>query len=109
MGEPTVLFDGERGTQSERVWLEWRDGNLLLSSQELGPALMPFFGEDEIEVFLTVKAAQLPQLAHALGCRQTPPGIKAALVARYHGDSHATIHLRAFLEEHDIRHEYFVI
>jgi len=109
MGKPTVLFDGRTGTQSVHVWLEWRDGDLLLGSQELGPALEPYFGESEIETFLTVKAAQVPKLARALGCRPTKRSIKAAVVDRYHGDSAATSHLSAFLKEHDIRHEYFVI
>lgn len=109
MGKATVLFDGRVGSQWMHIWLEWRGGDVVLSSQELGPALVPYFGEEEIEVFLTVEAAHLPQLARALGCQPTSGSIEAALVDRYHGDSSAVSHLSALLKEHDIRHEYFVI
>jgi len=109
MGKPTVLFDGRIGTQSVHVWLEWRAGDLLMSSQELGPALEPYFGENESEVFLTVEAAQLPQLARALGCRPTKRSIKAAVVDRYHGDSAATSHLSAFLKKNKTRYEFYSI
>ena len=109
MDKETVLFDSGLGTQSVHVWLEWRGGDMLLCSQDIGPALVPHFGEDEIETFLTVKAAQLSQLARALGCRPTRGSIGAALVDRYEGDSAATSHLRALLEEHAIRHEFSVI
>ena len=51
MGTGTVLFDGPSGTQSVSVWLEWRGGDLLLSSQELGPALVFNPGENEVETF----------------------------------------------------------
>ena len=109
MGKPTVLFDGRIGTQSVHVWLEWRDGDLLLGSQELGPALEPYFGESEIETFLTVKAAQLPKLARALGCRPTKRSIEAAMVERYRGDSSATSHLTALLAENAIPYEFYSI
>ena len=87
MGKETAFFDGRIGTQSVHVWLEWRGGDLLLSNQELGRGLVPHFGEDEVETFLTVKAAQLPQLARALGCPPTAGSMMAALVDRYRGDS----------------------
>ena len=103
-----MLFDGRIGSQSLHVWLEWRGGDLLLCSQEFGPALVPHFGEDEIETFLTVEAAQLPELARALGCQPTQGSIQAALMDRFQGDSAATSHLRALLTERVIRHEFFV-
>ncbi len=109
MGKPTVLFDGTIGTQSVHVWLEWRGGDMLLSSQELGPALEPYFGEAEIEVFLTVEAAQLPQVARALGCRSTPRSIEAAMVERFRGDSSATSHLMALVAENAIPYEFYSV
>jgi hypothetical protein len=109
MGKKTLLFNGTSGTGSECVWLEWRGGDLLMSSEQYGTAEAAFYAEDEIETFITVKAAQMPQVARALGCRLTPRSIKAALVERYRGDSGATAHLMALLEEHAIPYEFFSI
>jgi hypothetical protein len=109
MGEKTLLFYGTSGTQSERIWLEWRGGDVLMSSEQYGTTEAAFYGEDEIDTFITVKAAQMPQLARALDCRQTPRSIEAALVERYRGDSAATANLMALLEEHAIPYEFYSI
>ena len=109
MGKETALFDGTVGTGSVHIWLEWRGGDLLLSSQQFRTAEAAFYGDDEIEVFITVKADQLPQLAGALGCRPTRSSIEAALVDRYRGDGSATAHLMALLAEHAIPSEFYSI
>jgi hypothetical protein len=104
-----TLFYGASGTQSERVWLEWRSGDLLVSSEQYGTAEAAFYGEDEIDTFITVKAAQMPRLARALGCRQTPRSITAALVERYSDDDAATAHLMELLAEHAIPYDFYSI
>ena len=106
--ERVELFGGRLGTQSVHVWFEWRAGDLLLCSQDIGPALESIYGEDEIETFLTVEAAQLTRLAHALGCADDPAALEAALLDRYRGDSAATSHLRELLAEHTIPYEFFL-
>jgi hypothetical protein len=104
----TVLFSGEIGTQRVRVWLEWQGDDLQLLSHDIGPGLERFFGDDEIETYLTVKAAQLPELARALGCPADPASIQTALMDRYRDDAAATTHLRAFLEDAGIPYDFFV-
>lgn len=108
MTEETVLFSGELGTQRVRVWLQPEGGGVALNSHDIGPGLEPFFGEDEIETFLTIRPTQLAQLARLLGCPPDAGEVIAALVDRYRGDSAATTHLRALLDEHGIAYDFHI-
>jgi hypothetical protein len=104
-----VLFSGQLGTQRVRVWLQPEGGGVALNSHDIGPGLEPFFGEDEIETFLAIGPAQLPQLAGLLGCE---PGVEEVLLAledRYRGESSATTRLRAMLDEHGIAYDFHAI
>jgi len=106
MTEEIVLFGGQLGTQSVRVWLERRAGGIALLSHDMGSGLEAAFGTDEIETFLEVDAADLPALAVALGHAGADP--LPLLAARHRGDSMATSHLRELLSEHGIPHRFFV-
>lgn len=110
MTEEIVLFAGEIGTQRVRVWLQpAEDGGFMVNSHDIGPGLERFFGDTEIETYLTVRAEQLPQVAQVLACRPTLEEILAALVDRYLGDSAATTHLRAVLDEHGVPYEFNLV
>jgi hypothetical protein len=110
MTEEIVLFAGEIGTQRVRVWLEPAEGGgFMLNSHDIGPGLERFFGDTEIETFLTVRAEQLPKVAQVLGSGPTLQDVLAAVVDRYRGDSAATTHLRAVLDEHGVPYEFSLL
>jgi hypothetical protein len=111
----TVLFSGREG--SERVVVELRrsaDGGVVLESQSIGPMAARIFGDDEVESFLTIPAAEVARVVALLR-----PGTRGVagddlsdalrlLTDRYAGDSAATTHLRQWLDAHGIAYEFFV-
>ncbi len=107
MTDEIVLFGGQLGTQSVRVWLERRGDGIVLMSHDIGSGLESPFGSSEIETFLEIAAADLPSLAAALGDATGEP--MELLAERYQGDSMATTHLRELLSEHGIPHQFHVI
>ena len=107
MAEEIVLFGGQLGTQSVRVWLEDRGGGIALLSHDIGPALESAFGSGDIETFLEIDVADVSRLAAALGHAGADP--MPLLAARYQGDSMATSHLRQLLTDHGIPHRFFVV
>ena len=107
-----VLFDGRLGSQRVRVWLEYRAGSIALASHHMGPGLEPAFGKDEIETFLEVEAAHLPNLTAALRAERTDPHAMDAielLAARYRGDSTATSGLRTWLTARGIPYRFTIV
>ena len=56
MNDEIVLFAGEIGAQRVRVWLEPANGGFMLNSHDIGPGLERFFGDTEIETYLTIRA-----------------------------------------------------
>jgi hypothetical protein len=109
VNDEIVLFSGQLGTQRVRVWLQPEGGGVALNSHDIGPGLQAFFGEDEIETFLTIGPAQVPPLARVLGCEPGVNEVLRALEDRYRGESSATTQLRALLDEHGIAYDFQVI
>ena len=104
-----VLFSGEIGTQRVRVCLEPADGGFMLNSHDIGPGLERFFGDTEIETYLTVRAEQLPRLAELLGSGSTTEEVMQALAGRYRDDSAATTHPRTLLDEDGVPYEFNLV
>ena len=108
-----VLFEGRLRSQWVRVWLEYRAGSILLASHDIGPGLEHAFGKDEIETFLEVDAAHLPNLTAALRAERTDPNAPMdaieLLVARYGGDSAATSGLRTWLTARGIPYRFTIV
>ena len=108
-----VLFEGRLGTEWVRVWLEYRAGSIVLASHDIGPELEPVFGKDEIETYLEVDAAHLPNLTAALRAEQTDPDASMdaieLLAARYRGDLAATTGLRTSLTAHGIPYRFTIV
>ena len=106
--EEIVLFEDRIDTQRVRVWLErTAAGGIMLLSHDIGPKLERVFGDDEIETYLEIDAADLPALAAALGDATADP--MTLLAARYRDDTMATTHLRELLAEHDIPHRFNMV
>ena len=109
MNDEIVLFADEIGAQRVRVWLEPADGGFMLNSHDIGPGLERFFGDTEIETYLTVRADQVAKVAQVLASGPTLDEVVTALTDRYRGDSAATTHLRALLDEHGVSYEFNIV
>ena len=109
MNDEIVLFADEIGAQRVRVWLEPADGGFMLNSHDIGPGLERFFGDTEIETYLTIRAEQVPKVAGVLSCGPTLEDVMSTLANRYRGDSAATTHLRALLDEHGVPYEFNIV
>ena len=109
-----VLFAGRLGNQRVRVWLEPHAGAIRMLSHDIGSGLELAFGKDEIETFLEIEAAHVPNLAAALRAERSEPiaAPKDAielLVDKYRGDSTATSALRAWLTARGIPYRFTIV
>ena len=63
-----VLVDERSGADSRRIWASLNaDGSLMISGQDIGPAVERFFGADEYEFAHTIPAAYLKPFFALLG------------------------------------------
>jgi hypothetical protein len=76
------------------------NGDLRIEGQDLGDGVQRIFGCVEYEWVWTIRAADLPKLAEALGVTSN---LLEALAANYSGDNAA--HLGAFLKEYGVPFE----
>ena len=113
IGTERVLFEGRLGTQWVRVWLEYRAGSIVLASHDIGPALEPVFGKDEIETYLEVEAVHLANLTAALYVDRTDRNASMnaidLLAARYRGPPTATTALRTWLTARGIPYQFTIV
>lgn len=113
IGTERLLFQGRLGTQRVRVWLEPWAGGIRLLSHDIGPALEPVFGKDEIETFLPVDAVHMPNLVAALRAERTdddaPMDAVELLTAKFAGDTTATTGLRNWLTAHGIPYRFTIV
>jgi len=104
-----MLFDGPAGEDTAQVWLEPLAAGAVIRSQSWGPGVERYFGFDTIETTLTLSDLALSTLAHALVMDRpdidpTMPPIET-LAAAYRGNSVATSHARARLDELSLAYE----
>ena len=76
------------------------NGDLLIEGQDLGDGVQRIFGRDEYEWVWTIRAAELPKLAMALGGASD---LLQALAGRFSGANAG--HLGAFLNEGSVPFE----
>jgi hypothetical protein len=76
-------------------------------ADDVGPKLERAFGDDEIETYLEIDAADLPALSAALGEATADP--MTLLAERYRDDTMATTHLRELLAEHKVPHRFNLV
>src|SRR5262245_57335367 len=99
MGQPSIVLRAER-TDGDSRYLGARyseNGDLLIEGQDLGEGVRAIFGYIEYEWAWTIKAADLPRLAAALG---SDSNLLDALKTRFSGD--AAGELESFLKKHEI-------
>jgi len=78
------------------------NGDLLIEGQDIGDEVKSIFGYIEYEWSWTIKSADLPKLASALGVNSNLLG---ALKERYSGK--AAAELGKFLKENEIPHTFW--
>lgn len=81
------LVDERSGADSRRIWASLdADGSLMISGQDIGPAVERFFGADEYEFAHTVPVAHLRHFFSLLGLESFENPLDA--IKQFGGDNY---------------------